>query len=84
MEYKILVKVYVPEIEENYEFYIPINKHVYEVIKVLNKAINNLSDNIFPIRNDLQICDRRTGEIYENGAYVRNTHIENGTQLILY
>ena len=48
MTYKILIKLFVPEIEENFEFYIPINKHVDEVIEVLNKAVNDISFGVYP------------------------------------
>ena len=36
MEYKVLIRIYVPEIEENYEIYIPINKTVYQTITTFN------------------------------------------------
>ena len=84
MTYKILIKLFVPEIEENFEFYIPINKHVEEVIEVLNKAVNEISFGVYPMKNNVKLINRRTGEEYDKGFYVRNTTIKNGTQLVLY
>lgn len=84
MDYKILVELYVPEIEEKFEFYVPINKHVDFVIKIFNQAIKELEFGDFPIRDNFRLCNRRTGEVYDNGAYVRNTTIKNGTQLVLF
>lgn len=84
MEYKVLVSVFVPEIEQNYEFYIPVNKHIDTIIKIINSAINEIEFNQFPIKDTLQLCNRRTGQIYDNGYYVRNTDIRNGTQLVLF
>ena len=84
MDFKVLVNVFVPEIEQSYEFYIPVNRHIDVVVKIINAAINELTFNQFPIKENLQICNRRTGEIYDNGFYVRNTDIKNGTQLVLF
>jgi hypothetical protein len=41
MDYKVLVEVFVPEIQEKFEFYVPINKYVEFVITILNLK-NNL------------------------------------------
>lgn len=84
MDYKVLVNIFVPEIEQNYEFYIPVNRHIETVIKIINKAINDLTFNQFPEKDNLQLCNRRTGQVYDNGQYVRNTDIKNGTQLVLF
>ena len=40
---KVLVSVYVPALEENYDFWIPINRKVYRVILLLIKIINESS-----------------------------------------
>lgn len=84
MDFKVLVNVYVPEIEYNFEFYIPVNKYLNEVLLILNSAINEITHGEYPIKDDLHLCNRRTGESYELGKYVRNTDINNGTQLVLY
>lgn len=84
MDFKCLVVLYVPEIDEHYEFYIPVNKHVDEVLKILNKAVNEISYGVYPIKDDLTLVNRRTGEIYDKGYYVRNTTIKNGSQLVIY
>lgn len=84
MEYKVLVNIFVPEIEQSFEFYIPVNKHIEAVIKIINKAIADITFDQYPVKDNLQFCNRRTGQIYDNGYYVRNTDIKNGTQLVLF
>ena len=84
MDYKVLVNIFVPEIEQSFEFYIPVNRHLDVVIKIINAAINELTFTQYPIKENLRLCNRRTGQIYDNGYYVRNTDIKNGTQLILF
>ena len=41
---KILIRLYVPSIEEKYDLKIPINKKVSEIIVLLIKAIDEISD----------------------------------------
>lgn len=84
MEFKVLVNVFVPEIEENFEFYIPVNRTLDLVLKIMNHAINELTYNEYPIKDNLQLVNRRNGELYSNAEYVRNTDIRNGTQLVLF
>ena len=42
MEYKVLIKLFVPEIEEAYEAYIPINKTVGQVSVLLNHMVSKI------------------------------------------
>lgn len=83
MEYKVLINLFVPEIEENYEMYIPINKTVGEISELLTKIVHDLSK-VYPIRNNACLCNRYTGIIYERNILVRNTDIRNGTEIIIF
>ena len=83
MEHKVLVKIYVPEIEEIYEAYIPVNKTVDEVSRLLNQLVNNLSSGAFPAKKTAHLCNRYSGAPYDRIALVRNTDIRNDTELIL-
>jgi hypothetical protein len=83
MDYKILIRLFVPEIDEIYELYIPINKYIGEISASLNKIVNELSK-VYPIKNGIRLCNRRTGEIYKNNMPIRQTDIRNGTELVLF
>ena len=37
MEFKVLVTILVPEIEKNFEIYLPVNKTIGEVLILINK-----------------------------------------------
>ena len=82
MEYKVLVKLFVPEIEETYEAYIPINRTVGHVVLSLNQLINSISG-IYPLNQNLLLYNRRTGVPYDRGLLVRDTDIRNGTELVM-
>jgi hypothetical protein len=84
MEYKVLVMVLVPEIEKNFEIYLPVNKTVGEVLRYINKLINESTSGIYPIKDKIAICNRFTNEIYTCNKFIRDTDIRNGTQLVFY
>lgn len=84
MEYKVLAIILVPEIERKFEVYLPVNKTVGEVLKLVNKLINESTSEVFPIRDNIAFCNRFTNEIYPFNKFIRDTDIRNGTQLVFY
>lgn len=84
MEYKVLIKLFVPQLEQCYEMYIPVNRTIGHVIELMNKVVNDLSTGIFPIKNGLNLMNRRKNEIYDYNQLVRETDIRNGSELILF
>lgn len=83
MEYKVLIKLYVPEIEEQYEMYIPINKTIGEICELLCKIVNDLSK-VYPVKKNACLCNRRSGIIYEKNHMIRQTDIRNGSELVIF
>lgn len=84
MEYKVLIKLFVPEIEKNYEVYIPINRTIGEVCKLINKLVNEASSGVYPIKNKIALCNRLSSEFYPYDKYIRDTNIRNGSQLVFF
>ena len=83
MEYKVLIKLYVPEIEETYELSIPVNRHVGEIANFLAKIVNILSK-VYPLKQNASLCNRRSGIIYDQNLVIRESDIRNGTELVLF
>ena len=82
MEYKVLIRVFVPEIEEEYEMYIPINKTVGEITKSLGQLITAMSG-IYPPEKNLFLYNRHSSTIYSRNLLIRETDIRNGTELVV-
>ena len=82
MEYTVLIKLYVPEIEDAYEAYIPINKTVGQVSSLLNQMVSNLSG-AFPTDKKVSLYNRHTNVLYDRKMLVRDTDIRNGTELVM-
>lgn len=80
---KILVLVYIPEIEQEYDVYIPINKKIGTIKKYLISSVEEFNDgNVSNIEN-FKIYDKDNSKIYDNNTYVRDSGIKNGTKLVL-
>ena len=80
---KVCVDLIVPGIEEKYNVFIPINKKTIEIIFLLNKAINEMSDKQFPITDSLSLINDDTGNVYDVDKNFLENGIVNGTRLIL-
>ncbi len=83
MKNKINVDIIVPAINETYNLFIPINKKVGEIIKLLNQAINELTDGIYLISNRLSLINNLSGDIYDIDLTVKDNNILNGSELVL-
>ena len=80
---KILIKLYVPIIEAQYDILIPSNKRIYNVITLLTKAVNELSGGYYKPNKVPVLYDKATGAPYDNGLSIKESTIRNGTELIL-
>lgn len=77
MNNKILVTVFVPLLDENYDLFIPVNKKVGTVKKGIIDSIKNLAD-----KNYLLML-KSNCEVIDDNIYVKNSEIKNGCKLIL-
>ena len=82
---KILIKLYVPILEEQYDVKIPVNRKLYKVILLLIKAVNELSGGYYnPDKNNLPLLyDKVTAKPYDTNLSVKENNIKNGTEIIL-
>ena len=84
MKDKILVMVYVPLIEKNFDIYIPTTKKIGTIKKLILSIILEQTSGIFVDDNTKHLYDKESGEILDDNLYVRDSIIENGTKIILY
>ena len=81
MHNKVLVELIVPEIDQTFNVYLPINKKIGNIIMLLNQAIQEISPQHSRINNALY--NRDTGTKYDIDTVLYYTEIRNGTALIL-
>ena len=83
MKNKINVDIVVPSLNRTFNLFIPVNKTVGEVIHLVNKAINELTEGVFPISNNLTLVNLYTCVLYNIDYSVKSNNIENGSRLAL-
>lgn len=80
---KVLIKLYVPKIEEQYDIWIPINRRIYSIIELLIKAVNELSSGNYTPSQKPLLYDKLTAKAYDINITVLESNIRNGTELVL-
>ena len=80
---KVFIKLRVPEIDKDYDLYLPVNKKIGNIIILLNEAINELSLGEIEISQKNKLYNEKTQELYSPDTLLLNTNIRNGTTLVL-
>ena len=80
---KVLVKLLVPTLGEEYEIWLPLNKRIINVIKLLIKSVSELSDGEYAPTKLPILYDRKSGMPFDVNAIVNDTTIRNGSEVIL-
>ena len=81
---RVLVRLYVPLLEKQYDIWIPINKSIYYVINSFVHGIESInklkyaSDDYYP-----RLYNKANADCYDLNKKVIDTDIRNGTELIL-
>ena len=83
MKNKVLIELLVPEIDESFDIYIPINRKIGNIIELLNKSISELTDGSYMGSDKNFLYNVYTKERYNVDSLVIETNIRNGTRLVL-
>ena len=78
---KIFIHLSLPEYEEEYDLFIPINKRIGTIKQLIEK---NLSETInYSIKENSNLYSAETGQIYETQILVKDTDLKNASKIIL-
>ena len=80
---KFLVLVYVPLLEEEYNIYIPINKKIGTIKKIIINSIAELSEIPENKIINLKLYDKESSKIYNSDTLIKESTIVNGSKLLL-
>lgn len=80
---KVCVDLIVPGIEERYNVFIPVNKKTIEIIFLLNKAINDMTNGAYAMNEHLSLINADDGTVYNVDNTFLENNILNGAKLIL-
>ena len=80
---KILVLVYVPLLDEEYDIWIPVNQKIGKIKMNIINSINELSDGNIKLDSKTKLYDKESSIDYQNDIYVKDSGIKNGAKLML-
>lgn len=80
---KVLVKLYVPMFDAQYDIWLPLNRKIYSVIDLLVKAINEFTGGYYKPQKRPMLYDKVTAEVYNVNLKVKDSGIRNSTELVL-
>lgn len=83
MNNKVLVEVIVPLLEERYQMFIPINKRISMVIKLIEKALKEMTNGYYPDKESSVIIDAESGNVFDINITVKESKMINGSKIIL-
>ena len=83
MNNKILLELEIPLIEKTYDLYIPINKKVGTVKRLIEEALIELTDGAYEMKPETNFYSKETGQIYDVNRAVREKKKKNGSRIIL-
>ncbi len=80
MNNKVLVNLIIPEISQNFDMYLPINKKIGSIIQLIKQAISEIAGEDIEVK---YLYNSDNGECYEYDVLLANTTIRNGTKIIV-
>lgn len=83
MENKVLINLIVPELDSDFDVFIPVNELVWKIKKLLLKSVSDLSTISLDMNRDYILLNKNSDIIYKNNEIIINTDIRNGSELIL-
>lgn len=83
MKNKVLVKLIIPELETNFDIFLPVNESVGMIKKMVLKCVSDLVAITIDPKTPCAFINKYTNEVYNNNDVVINTSIRNGTEIIL-
>ena len=82
MNNKVLVKIIMPELDDSFDCFIPVNEVVWKIKKLILKSISDLTNSNFDLRADYVMVNKDNDRVYNSNEIIINTDIRNGSELI--
>lgn len=83
MKNKVLIKLIMPEFDQDFDIFIPVNELLWRVKRIIVKCVSDITNVELNPRDEYMLINKDDGRIYDNNEIVINTNIRNGSELIL-
>ena len=78
---KLLIELYLPEYEREYDIFIPINKRIGTIKSIIEKSLEEMIG--YEIKDDSNFYSKDTGKEYDFQLLVKDTDLKNASKIIL-
>lgn len=82
MKNKVLVKLFLPELDITYDVFVPVNELVWKIKILLIRSIEDILK-ISVNYMDFYLINKDNFKIYNSNDVIINTDIRNGSELML-
>lgn len=82
MKNKILIRLYIVEIDQHFDIFVPTNEYIGKLIRLIVSSAFELSD-IESKKEDYYLLNPDTGEVYNNNDILRDSNIKNAKKIYL-
>ena len=83
MDNKVLIKLFVPEIDDCFDLFIPVNEVIWKIKKMIVKCVNDVDGVNLDMNKDYLLVSKNEGKIYKNNELIIDTDIRNTCELLL-
>ncbi|MBQ7031461.1 MAG: hypothetical protein IJY87_03965 [Bacilli bacterium] len=83
MKNKVLIKLWIPELDVYYDVFIPVNEVMWKVKILLLKSVEDILKISINNNIDYYLVNKDTCKIYDSNEIVLNTDIRNGSEILL-
>lgn len=83
MNDKVLIKLNVPELDDTFELFVPVNETIWKIERMISKALFEITNYLFPLESNILLMNSKSGYIYKDDEVIFDTDIRNTTELVL-
>lgn len=80
---KVLVKLYVPMLEMQYDVKIPLDKKLNQINYLFARAVYDLTGGYYTPEFSSELFDKWTARKYDMNLTVKENNIKNGTEIVM-
>lgn len=82
MKNKILINLYIVEIDEEYNVWVPVNEYIGKAIEGIIKSAFEIAD-VTPSKEYYYLINPENGVLYQNSQLLRDSDIKNAKKVFL-
>ncbi len=83
MNNKVLIKVLFPEMDSEFDVFIPVNEQVWKINRMVTKSVFDLCGLTGIDSQEYLYMNKLSGKVYNNNDIIIHTDIRNGTELVM-